>query len=152
MIVLGVVICLVVVVAGSAVWFFASAYDAVPSDDASASREFERVRQRLGNEPPVVTIRDRVAVLNRKAPDGAAPRELQRLHILTWEPDDQRLSRIILPWWLMRVRGGSLDVSTGPESDITRVEVSAEDVESFGPALLIDQAEPDGSRVLVWTE
>ena len=137
---------------GTAVWFFASAYEAVPSDDASALREFERVRQRLGSEPPVIAIRDRIAVLNRKPPEGAASRELQRLRILTWDPDEQRLSRITLPWWLMRVREGTLDVSTGPDSDITRVEVSPEDIEKYGPALLIEHTEPDGSRFLVWTE
>lgn len=152
MIVVGVVICLVIVVAGSAVWFFASAYDAVPSDEASASREFEAVRQRLGNEPPVIAIQDRVAVLNRNAPEDVASRELQRVQILTWEPDEGRLSRITLPWWLIRIREGSFDVSTGPESDITRVQVSPEDIERYGPALLIEHTEPDGSRFLVWTE
>jgi hypothetical protein len=152
LIIAGLTICLLVVVAGTAVWFFASAYEAVPSDHAAASREFEMVRQRLGSEPPVIDIRDRIAVLNRKAPEGAAPRELQRLLILAWGPDEQRLSRITLPWWLIRVREGTFDVSLGPESSITRVEISPEDIEQYGPALLIDHAEPDGSRVLVWTE
>ena len=151
MIVVGVMICIVVVVAGSAVWFFASAYDSVPSDDASALREFERVRQTLGSEPPVIALRDRSAVLNRKTPERAASRELQRLQILAWDPDEQRLSRITLPWWLVRVEG-SFDVSTGPEGDTTRVEVSPEDIERFGPAQLIEHEEPDGSRFLVWTE
>ena len=154
MIVIGAVICLVVIGAGTAAWFFASAYDSVASDDATASREFDDVRRRLGSEPPLIDMRTRNAVLARTPPDGTAPRDLQRVQILTWEPNEQKLSRITLPWWLIRLRDGSFEVSAevGAGRGAGQLTVSTEDIERFGPALLIDHAEPDGSRVLAWTE
>jgi len=36
--------------------------------------------------------------------------------------------------------------------DLDELEITAADLERYGPALVIDHARPDGSRLLVWTE
>ena len=47
------------------------------------------------------------------------------------------------------------NVSFGEEAldDLAgREKLTVREVEAFGPGLLIDEAKPDGDRVVVWTE
>jgi hypothetical protein len=152
MIIVGVLLCVVIVGVGAAVWFFVSVFDSVPSDEVAAAREFDAVRQRLGSTPPLIAIRDGTAVLTRRPPDSSSS-TLSRVRILAWEADQGRLSRVAIPWWLIRMKAGSFDLNSDSVSRFsTSITISPEEIERFGPALIIEHTEADGSRVLAWTE
>ena len=106
MIVVGLVICVVVVAVGAGAWFFASAFDSTESDEVSAAQEFDEVKRRLGTSDPIIQIQNESAVLARRPPVEAPTSELQRVQILAWQPDEERLTRVTLPWWLVRLRSG----------------------------------------------
>lgn len=150
----GIVLCVLVVGAGTAAWFFMSAFESAESDDAAAEREFASVRQRLGTAPPIIEVDGQAAIRKRQPPLESAGRELRRLHVLAWRPNESRLSRITLPWWLIRMSNGPVNLTPGAGDGIaaTQTTVSPEEIERYGPAVLLEHAEPDGSRVLVWTE
>jgi hypothetical protein len=153
MIVVGLVICVVVVAAGAGAWFFASAFDSTESDEVTAAREFDEVKRRLGSSDPIIQIQNERAVIARKPPVEAPTGELQRVQILAWQPDEERLTRVTLPWWLVRLRSGSFDLNSESGSGFhTRITITPEEIERYGPALLVFHTEPDGRRVLVWTE
>ena len=153
MIVLGVLMCVAVVVLGATIWFFASVFESSSSDEATAAREFDEVRRRFGTVRPILEIRDGNPVLTRKPPETTSTQQLQRMHILTWEPEDGTISRITLPWWLLRMKGSSFDLQAESGSGLaTTVNVSPEEIERYGPTLLLEHSEPDGRRVLAWTE
>jgi hypothetical protein len=57
---------------------------------------------------------------------------------------------LTLPFWLLRLRDSGVDVSIA--ADGTRLTMTMDEVERYGPALVLDHLEEDGSRVLVWTE
>ena len=153
MIVIGVVLCVVIVGAGAAAWFFFSAFESTASDDTTAARRFDDVRSRFAGQTPLLEIRGEEVVRTRTAP-ATTPRDLQRLQILTWNPEDERLAQITLPWWLLRLKEGPIDVTSDAGSGVTRTRLSitVAELERHGPALLLDHAEPDGSKVIVWTE
>ena len=129
-------------------------YESTTSDERSAARAFDEIRARLVNAQPVLELRNEVPVLARKAPDSPVSGELQRLQVLVWKPDEENLSHVTLPWWLLRLKEGPIDISAEAGAGYTtpRVLLTVEEVERYGPAVLLDHIEPDGSRFLVWTE
>lgn len=153
MIVLGVVICVAIVGLGATVWFFVSVFESAHADEVTVAREFDEIRRRFGTARPLLEIRGGNPVLTRKLPQSASTQQIQRMRILTWEPREGTVSRITLPWWLLRMKGGSFDLRTDTESGLaTTVNVSPDEIERYGPSLLLEHAEPDGRRVLAWTE
>lgn len=153
MIVVGVVLCVGIVFAGAAAWFFLSAFDSTVSDDATARRGFEDVRRRFEGQAPLIEIQEKTAVRTR-TPPPAPSRDLQRVQILVWNPGDGRLTQITLPWWLLRLKEGPIDITGDIGDGISRtpLTVTVGELERYGPALLLDHSEPGGTRVVVWTE
>ena len=153
MVVAGLVICVVIVGGGATVWFFVSAFESTVSDDTTAARAFDEVSRRFNGASPIIEIRDPEATLTRRAPDIPPSGELQRVVILTWKPDERSLSRITLPWWIIRLKETPFDLTAEVASGFSgEVTVSVDDIERYGPALFLLHTEPDGSRVAVWTE
>lgn len=156
MVIVGLVLCVVIVGTGAAAWFFLSVFDSTASDETSAGRAFDEVRTRFGGSRPVIEIRenDTQIVLTRKPPEVAPARQLQRVQILTWDPEDATVSTITLPWWLVRLKEGTIDFTSevGSGFTSTQIDLSIEDIERYGPALLVDHEERGGARILVWTE
>jgi hypothetical protein len=51
------------------------------------------------------------------------------------------------------MKAGSFDLNSDSVSRFsTSITISPEEIERFGPALIIEHTEADGSRVLAWTE
>ena len=150
----GVVVCVLVVGAGVTAWFFMSAFESADSDEAAADRAFAEVRQRMGPAPPIIEITGETASLTRQPPVESTGREIQHLQMLTWSRTGGKLSRITLPWWLLRMSEGPVNLTADGNRGITAAQsiVTAEEIERYGPAILVEHGEPDGSRVLVWTE
>jgi hypothetical protein len=61
-----------------------------------------------------------------------------------------------LPFWLLclgrRGSGGSLRFGSSGRIQFERLNISVDDLERLGPALIIDYQTPHGERVLVWTQ
>src|ERR671915_236057 len=69
-IVIGLVILLVVLVLGSAVWLFTQSVDVGKADETTAMQEFARVRATFPGVTPVLEVRHDEPVLARKPPDA----------------------------------------------------------------------------------
>ena len=154
MIVLGVVVLLAILGLGSAVWLFTTAIDVGQADAPGAAREFDRVRERFVGVQPVIAVRDGDPVLLRRPPDAAPPVRLSSLRILAWDPDDEDLARIDLPFWFLRLKSGPIDIGANhaPFGDGESLGLTVEELERFGPTLVLDHEGESGARVIVWTE
>jgi hypothetical protein len=73
---------------------------------------------------------------------------VQRLQLLTWDPADQDLSRITLPFWLLRMKPDSARVTVNHRE----LDITVEQLERYGPTLLVDHESQSGDRLLIWTE
>jgi hypothetical protein len=82
----------------------------------------------------------------------AAPKP-DSLRILAWDPDDERLVRVSLPFWMLRVGHTRMSV-TGSEHDfdLGRLNLDPEELQRIGPALVFDFRSREGARVLLWTQ
>src|SRR5688572_10233828 len=94
-------------------WVFASVFESETAAQPAATLSFDDVRNRFAGEKPVLDILDdERAVVSRVPPDRGPTRRLERLQLMVWDPDDQGLSRVTLPIWVLRMKGGPLDISS----------------------------------------
>ena len=123
----------------------------------SADREFEQVRARFPGKNPLIEIdednweRPRI----QQPPEaGAARAPLQTMHIMAWNERDAKLVKMDLPFWILRLntRRNSYVFSTNDFGDLERLNLNSEDLERYGPGLLLDHRDRRGVRVLVWTD
>lgn len=153
MVVAGLAICAVVVVVGGGIWIYTSAVSSESADEPTALKTLADTRARFAGTAPLIELRPAGPVLTRSVPDGAVAAPLQRVHVLTWNSADQKLSRVTLPFWLIRFEGGPIElVRDEVHAGNTTIDLTVEQIERFGPALLVDHLDDDGTRVLVWTE
>jgi hypothetical protein len=148
--VVGVLIfCVVVLVAGGA-WFFASAFESASADERTAGSAFDDVRRRFSNVGPVFEIPDDGdPVVRRPAPETRPATPLQTLRLRHWGPDDDRMEDVSIPFWLLRLKTGSISVTS---RHVGLRDITAEDIERYGPTLLVDHEGRGGDRLLIWTE
>src|SRR4029079_13195372 len=75
----------------------------------------------------------------------------QTLNVMAFDPHDEKVVRMELPFWLLRLKGagGRFDIGRS-NVDLARMRITVEDLERYGPILILDQKDTDGARVLVW--
>ena len=151
MIVVGLVALLAVLGLGSALWLFSQSFDTSRADESTAQAEFDRVLQQFGGVQPVLDVRDGEPVIVRKPNREAARIGLTTLHVIHWDPDDESFTRVDLPFWLLRLKSGPIEIGNdvGYEGEL---DLTVEDLERFGPTVVLDHTGEGGDRVLVWTE
>jgi hypothetical protein len=157
-VVLGVIVtCVVAVVAiaGAGFYFFTRHIETRTVTPATASREFEEVKTRFVGQKPLVEL-DRHGNFVRSNPDRPAPRNghtPEQLYVMAFDPDDDRVVRIQIPFWLLRLKtgGGSIDFN-GNRMNLEDLRLSVSDLERFGPTLIVDHSSAEGKRVLVWSQ
>jgi hypothetical protein len=157
--IVGVVVMLVIVVIVTGVWFVRSLVDNVNMDQTAATKTLEDVRARFAPATPALDLRPGGVTLVRHPPDTAPPGELKTLHILRWDIHQQRLSRLDVPFWLLRMKEMPIEVFYSDEASSgtglrvrTPSTIRVSDLERFGSALLVDGDMPDGGHVLIWSE
>jgi hypothetical protein len=144
--------CMVAVVAGGiyVTHRYVTASFVGPQD---ARGDFERTRAKLGNEAALIDVRGRELIVHR-TPDQPV-RDLGSLHVLAYDPAAGKLMTLTVPGWVLSIAGRHRS-SFGVEGiDVMkRLEghVTLEDLQRHGPGLILDTADADGRRVLVWTE
>jgi hypothetical protein len=138
-----------VMVAG-VVWFFTAALERSPANQPTAEREFAEVRARFQNSKPIFEMGPQGPVLNRRPTSTSAAGRVRTLHILGWNPDGERLTHVTLPFWLIRLRPGS--IRAGLTGSGTQISIDADELESYGSTLVLDHTDDDGERIVMWTE
>jgi hypothetical protein len=140
------------IVAGLAAVIVLRNAEAVPAAEREANIEFARVRAQFPQRPPLVELVDprQGAIRINRPPAEAERRPVREFYILAWEAADQRLVRTRAPIWLMRLSllklGLTPGLSGGPWN------LTAADVERYGPGLVLDFDQPGRGHVLVWVQ
>jgi hypothetical protein len=151
-IVIGLVILLGILGLGSAAWLVSRSVDVGRADEASAMGEFNRIRARFAGTTPVLQVRDGHPILARMPPD-TKPTKLDTLRVLHWDPDDNSFARVEVPFWLLRLKSGPIAIiSNGTTLNEGELGITVEELERFGPALVVDHEGEGGDRLLIWTE
>jgi hypothetical protein len=143
-----------VIVGGAAYLIGKRVHIDMHASEREAETSIERILEGFADKTPLIASHEDPDVireeLHKRAESytGAPP---QALHVLVWNPSDEKLVRFHLPFWLLKMKPvGPLDLDAG-DFRLRRFRVSAQDLQRAGPLLIIDLRE-DNARVLVWTE
>ena len=144
----------IIAMAGVGVYFVSKHVEAAKSTGAEASRAFAAVRSRYKEAPLIefdVNERARLRTHVADIPTGRTKPEY--LWILAWDPNEERLVKMSLPFWVMRFGRRKLDfVDPSHGVDLDRLKLDIPELERIGPTLLMDHKVPTGVRVLIWTQ
>jgi hypothetical protein len=133
------------------------AFETTTTSASSAEDEFTQVAARFADQKPLLEIRDGEPVLNRQRPKSRGTAQpIEALHIMVWQPDERKLLKLNIPFWLLRMtKGRPIRLSghgSDGESDPIRLHITAEDLERYGPGLVMNHTDTGGDRVLVWAQ
>jgi hypothetical protein len=152
--ILGVVGVSVIAVVGTVIWIVRSHVENVSMDETTATRSFDDIRARFGNTGPVIALRGDGPVLLRRPAETQPAAAVKTLHILRWDGRAERMSRIDLPFSLLRMRDSVFRLRAEPDATglpfSTSLRVS--DIEHYGPSLLVDDDMPGGDHVLILSD
>ena len=151
--VVGILGFVVVVCVAAAAWFFVAVFERGTADERTVISELADIRQRFGGAPAVFALDEDAEDVKvvREPPRGPAA-ELNTLHAIVWNPDESAVVRMDLPFWLLRLKKGPIDVTTRTVAATNRLHLTVADVERYGPAVLVDFEDRDGERLFVWTD
>ena len=151
--VVGIGILGIVAMAAAGLWFVRSHVDVRSTTVTAASSDFDAVRARFSAQKPLIELDDHGEFIraNTDRPAGTVPP--QSLNVMAFDPDDEKVVRMDLPFWLLRLKSGGSRFSVGGgDVDLAKLRLTVEDLERFGPTLIVDHKDSKGSRVLVWTQ
>jgi hypothetical protein len=117
-----------------------------------AEQEFDAVRRQFGDRLPLLEMhgsRPQYTAEHDK-PAPASPARLESLHVLAWDPDEQHLARVSIPFWLLRLKAEPLRLSAYASGFDGRIDLRPEDIEKYGPGIILDTQRDSGDRVLLW--
>lgn len=144
----------VIAMAGVGLYFFSQHVETRQVGAAEADDRFTEVRKRFEGQKPLIELDEQGDFL-RSNPDRPAASTSQppsALHVMAFDADDGQIVRLSIPFWLLRLqKGGTIDVGRG-EMNLEDLKLTVEDLERFGPTLIVDHRETRGTRVLVWSQ
>jgi hypothetical protein len=143
----------VIAMAAAGLWFVKSHVDVRTTTVAAATEDFSAIRQRFAVQKPLIELDEHGGFLRANTERPAGTQRPQTLNIMAFDPRDEKVVRMELPFWILRLKsgGGSFDIGRS-SVDLARMRITVEDLERYGPILILDQTDNHGSRVLVWSQ
>jgi hypothetical protein len=157
LIILGVVIFVVVVLIGMVgvggfVLYTQFSPKTENRDAVSAERELARTLERFKGQQPFIDLDGDEPAVNRTEPP-ASPAPIDALHVMVWQPDEQKLFKMAIPMWLVRLSGDKpMRISPGRHRSDLDLRLTVRDLERHGPGLIVNQNGRRGEHVIVWAE
>jgi hypothetical protein len=123
-----------------------------------AATEIDALRARF-HDPPRILLTwkpDGHPDVTLRKPPTPSTVSLTAMHVTAFDPKERHLVRVTVPFWLLRLAPeGKMHVN-GAEVlnhlDTPTGRLTPADIESLGPGLLVDDTQPNGTQLLIWTE
>lgn len=156
-IVLGVIAFLLLCIVGFAAfgfYFVANNVQMTKATATDAEKSFDEARARF-KDAPIFSIDDqRHVTLTRRPPAQGVDPKPTAMYVMAYDVDESRIVRITVPFWLLRLGREKIRLGSGGDNALQfeDLNLTAEELERYGSALLVDHKGRDGQRVLVWTQ
>jgi hypothetical protein len=121
----------------------------------SANAQFEEVRAKFTGQQPLIQLVDGRPQYDADRATGSSPSTtpLKTMHVMAWDDEEEKLVTFSLPFWLLRLKSGPIQLSAYSQGwDDRGVSFRVEDLERHGPGLLLDVDERKEGRVIIWVE
>jgi len=152
--ILGCFILGMIAVAGAGVYFVAHHFAVERTTSSNALRTFDTTRATFATAKPLIEwdSMDRPREAERVTERPTSSSKPTNLYVLAWNPEDGRLARVTLPFWLLKLGRRKMNFLDNGDFDFERLEFDVPELERIGPALVLDYRSPAGERVLIWTQ
>ncbi len=143
-----------ILLAGAGLYFVTRHVSTEPSTSADAIRAFDAVKASFPNQKPLYELdnAERPTMTRAFSELPTSPEKPEHLRMLAWDPHDERLIKIALPFWILRMNKGKMDLGTDGNFELGHLDLDGAELERIGPALVFDYRGHDGARVLLWTQ
>lgn len=146
------IILCVIAVAAFGFYFVSRNLDMKTATTAEASQSFEDVRARFKDAPIITLDSQENVTLTRRPPAQAASERPSTMHVMAYDDDESRIVRVTIPFWMLRLGREKIRIGAGRDLQFEDLHLTAEELERYGPSLLLDHRGSNGQRVLVWTQ
>jgi hypothetical protein len=152
---IGACVVALVVVAGAGVYFVTRHINTRRAGTSDAMTSLDKARARFKDQRPLIEVdamgRPSVSTPLTEMPPGST--QPNDLIVLAWNPDDERVVTVTLPFWLLRFGHRKIDLMNGDKDfDLDRLNLDVDQLQRIGPKLVFDWRRPTGERVLIWTQ
>lgn len=139
------------VISGTTAFYVVRELDTRTTTKADSVGEFQAIRTRFGTRPPLIEITDPakgdIRINRPSEPDG---RPVKTLHAVIWDAEDLTLIKTAVPIWLMRF--SSINVLSTLGITPEQFSLTVQDLERYGPGVVVDYDRPERSRILLWVD
>ena len=144
----------VIALAAAGLWFVRSHVNVQPTTVAAAASDFQSVSARFASQKPLIELDDRGNFIHANTDRPNGTKHPESLNVMAFDAREEHVVRIEIPFWLLRLKSRGTIVNVGPSGniDLQKLRLTVEDLERYGPTLIVDHRDMNGSRVLVWTE
>jgi hypothetical protein len=151
--VVGLVLVCVIAMAGFGMYFVSRHVHAGPSTSTDAFQAFDNARAPFKDAKAIFELddRERPRQVRQFSEFQTAPARAEVVWILAWDPDRERLAKMSLPFWMLKLGRQKIDIASGG-FEFDRLELDMNELERVGPVLLFDFRTNSGKRVLIWTQ
>ena len=134
--------------------FFRQSMTVAAMDTNRATEQFDAVRARYPGQQPLIRMVDgRPEYVDDRAAKSASTTPLKTMHVMAWDDDEEQMVTFSLPFWLLRLKSGPIQLSAYSQGwDDRGVSFRIEDLERAGPGIVMDFTERSEGRVLIWAE
>ena len=149
--ILAVITVCVLALGGTGAYFFFRDLDQRQLPEAESTRAIESVRARFGQRTPLVEIANpRTMDVRVNRPDQTSSTPVDTIHIINWKRETGELMTTDIPLWLMRFSSVNIlsQLGIAPE----RFRLTVEDIERYGPGIIVDYSVPGEFRLLLWVD
>jgi len=156
--VVAVVACSALLGMGGFALLFSSWSDLIETIPQEAAEAFATAIERAGGPPAYLQIDTQGHVQVNRTLESEHPTKLRTLHLIAWDPRQERLLRVAFPFWFVRVKMsdrinlGTITSALSQDWDNLNLKVSVEELQLRGPGLVLDHSRSTGMRVLLWSE
>jgi len=142
--------------AGAGVYFVSRHINAQRTSSAEAQKAFDSTLASFKDPRALIELDsfDRPHPARPFSELPTSPTKPSDLWILAFDADRERLVKVSLPFWILRMGRRKMDImSSGDRSfDLERLNLDVPELERIGPAVIIDfRRSGSGEHVLVWT-
>jgi hypothetical protein len=148
---IGIMVLAFAALTGTSAYFVLRHLNVGTATEDAAMKDFEAIRSRFGTRPHLVEVIDsnthNFRVNIPPAPNG---RPISTLHVFTWNQQDGDVFRTEIPVWLMRF--SLINVLSNLGMTPERFRLTIQDLQAYGPGIIVDYRKPGEKRVLLWVE
>jgi len=148
------VILCVITLAAAGLWFVRTHINVQPTTVAAATSDLQTIRDRFASQKPLIELDDHGNFVHANVDRPASTQRPETLNVMAFDAGGERVVRVDIPFWLLRLknRGSMIDLGGGGNIDLAKLRLTVDDLERFGPTLILDHRDPNGSRVIVWSQ